>query len=162
MLTFLNILPGGLESGLIGASAGIYGIFIGVALIAPDMRVALLFPPIELSMRQLAIAVLAIAVGAILFRLGGNEGGEAGHLGGAILGYILVKYPRLLGRDGSNIHKRQRGPYESKIRPRSELLSKRDDAVDLILDKISKHGFQSLTEEEREVLNKASQRQNSE
>jgi hypothetical protein len=34
-----------------------------------------------------------------------------------------------------------------------------DTAVDAILDKVSREGFQSLTAAEREVLHKASQRQ---
>lgn len=159
LLTFLNVLPNGLNSGLIGASAGIYGIFIGVAVIAPDLRVALLFPPIELSMRQLAIALLVIATGAILLSLGGNEGGEAGHLGGAILGYFLVRYPGILRKGAGPRMPRARRPFESKLRPRSDLLNQSDDAVDLILDKISREGFQSLTDAEREILRKASERQ---
>jgi len=155
LLTFLGVLPGGHYGGLIGASAGIYGIFIGVAVIAPDLRVMLLFPPIELTMRQLAIALLVIASGAILLHLGGNEGGEAGHLGGAILGFILMRYPRLLGRDQDMTIRRPRGPFVSKLRPRTHVELERDSAVDIILDKISREGFQSLTEAEREVLQKA-------
>ncbi len=163
LLMVLGLLPGDFQTGLIGASAGIYGIFIGVAVIAPDLRVMLLFPPIELSMRQLAIALLVIATGAILLSLGGNEGGEAGHLGGAILGFFLVRYPRLLGMDpGVEIHRPsgRRGRFESKLRPRSSILHEQDSAVDLILDKISREGFQSLTDAEREILLNASQRQN--
>jgi membrane associated rhomboid family serine protease len=94
LLMLLKLLPGGLTVPMVGASAGIYGIFIGVAVIAPNLRVMLLFPPIELSIRQLAIGLLVISVGAILLSLGGNEGGEAGHLGGAILGYFLMRRHR--------------------------------------------------------------------
>jgi hypothetical protein len=36
-----------------------------------------------------------------------------------------------------------------------------DSAVDLILDKISREGFQSLTQAERDTLRHASERQNS-
>ena len=98
LLVLLGLLPGDdLWTPLVGASAGIYGILIGVAVIAPNLRVALLFPPIELSMRQLAIALMVISAGSILLKFGGNEGGEAGHLGGAILGFILMRFPRLLG-----------------------------------------------------------------
>lgn len=145
---------------LVGASAGIYGIFIGVAVVAPDLRVALFFPPIELSMRQLALALLAIALGTILFEFG-NEGGEAGHLGGAIVGFLLMRYPRLLGRNG-RIEilppKTYSGPPPAaKLRPRSQLEIDRASAVDVILDKISRDGFQSLTPEEREFLQKASE-----
>ncbi len=164
LLMFLGILPGGMESGMIGASAGIYGIFIGVAVVAPDLRVALLFPPIELSMRQLAIALLVISIGAILLKLGGNEGGEAGHLGGAILGFILVRYPFLLGlHPGMKIFRPHAAhpASESKLRPRTRIRMDEDSAVDQILDKVSREGFQSLTDDERELLRQAAERQNS-
>lgn len=161
ILAYLGILP---PTRLVGASAGIYGILIGVASIAPNLRVALLFPPIELSMRQLALAVLAIAAGAILFRIGGNEGGEAGHLGGAIVGYLLVRFPQVLrGRAALEIvQPRVTRPRPlPKLRPRSDLEQQQDTAVDMILDKISKDGFQSLTQAEKDLLHKVSNQKRS-
>lgn len=162
LLTFLHILPTDTYSALVGASAGIYGILVGVAVVAPDLRVMLLFPPIELSMRQLAIALLVISSGAILLSLGGNEGGEAGHLGGAILGFILMRYPHLLGGTQRVQIVRPRAfqrRFESKLRPRSRFEADQDSAVDQILDKVSREGFQSLTDAERDILRKASERQ---
>ena len=165
LLVFVGVLPqNNYESGLVGASAGIYGILIGVAVIAPSLRVALLFPPIELSMRQLAMALMAISIGSIILKLGGNEGGEAGHLGGAILGFILVKYPKLLGRDSEVEIFRSKAfshPPEAKIRPRTEMEKEQDSELDRILDKISAQGFQSLTNEERETLQNVSDSQKS-
>lgn len=161
LLTVIGVLPGGMQSGLIGASAGIYGIFVGVAVIAPNLRVRLLFPPIELSIRQLAIGLMAISTGAILLSLGGNEGGEAGHLGGAILGYILTRYPWLLGVGAKpDIVRRPAAERrtEAKLRPRSRFEAEQDSAVDLILDKVSRDGFQSLTQAERDLLRQASER----
>ncbi len=160
LLLALGIVPGNFQSPIVGASAGIYGIFIGVAVIAPNLRVMLLFPPVELSMRQLAVILMAIATGIILLGLFDNEGGEAGHLGGAILGFLLVKYPRLLGVGDMPFFRsgRQRRSTDSKLRPRTSHLSDDDDEVDAILDKISRDGFQSLTDAEREVLRKASER----
>jgi membrane associated rhomboid family serine protease len=164
VLMLLKLLPGDLKTPMVGASAGIYGIFIGVAVIAPNLRVMLLFPPIELSMRQLAIGLMVISTGAILLSLGGNEGGEAGHLGGAILGFILMRRPSLLG-GGAGVEMIrpkafQRRP-ESKLRPRTRVQMDEDSAVDQILDKISREGFQSLTQAERDTLRHASERQNS-
>ena len=161
VLTLTGIVPTDSQSILVGASAGIYGIFIGVAITAPNLRVSLLFPPIELSMRQLAIALLAISAGSIILKLGGNEGGEAGHLGGAILGTILMRWPKLLsGRHASGAPRRN-NPAERKIQPRTTIDLQRDSEVDLILDKISLQGFQSLTEREREVLRDAAKQRSS-
>lgn len=165
LLVMLGLLPGDdLWTPLVGASAGIYGILIGVAVIAPNLRVALFFPPIELSMRQLAIALLVISTGSIVLKFGGNEGGEAGHLGGAILGFLLMRYPNLLGGEpGVEIVKPKvsRPPQAPKLRPRTEIEKNQETAVDAILDKISSHGFQSLTQAEKDFLHKASNQKKS-
>lgn len=166
LLAFTGVLPGkDFQAGLVGASAGIYGMLVGVAVIAPNLRVRLLFPPIELSMRQLALVVLGISTGAILLKIGGNEGGEAGHLGGALVGFLLMRYPHLLGNGSGNIQifqpKVTKPQPQPKIRPRSELEKVRDSEVDLILDKISSHGFQSLTQAEKDLLQKVSNQKQS-
>jgi MFS family permease len=167
LLALAGFLPTGLQSSLVGASAGIYGVLIGVGVIAPALRVALLFPPIELSMRQFAIALLAIAAimvaGGYFFpdtSLFWNAGGEAGHFGGAILGYFLVRSPGLLGAGGPVAPPRLRSPHEPKLRPRSTAFHDAGGEVDRILEKISREGFQSLSEEERATLHKASRRDN--
>jgi membrane associated rhomboid family serine protease len=163
LLAFSGIFGRGAMIGsLVGASAGIYGIFIGVAVVAPDLRVQLLIPPIELSMRQLAIGLLVFAVACVLFGFDGNAGGQAGHLGGAILGFILVRYPWLLGRgNGVEIFRPKPIPHAPapKLRPRSEIEKAKDTELDRILDKISSHGFQSLTDIERATLQEISNSQ---
>ena len=149
----LDVVP------LVGASAGIYGILVGVAVLAPDLRVRLYFPPIEMSMRQLAMVVLAIATATVIFGLGNNAGGEAGHLGGAILGFLLMRQPGLLswadkrGAAVEIIRPRAFGVRpEAKLRPRTDVDLHSQAEVDRILDKISAQGFQSLTDTERHLL----------
>lgn len=161
LLAFLGAFENGMITHLLGASAGIYGILIGVAMIAPNLRVMLIFPPIELSMKQLAITMLVIATASILFTLGSNQGGDAGHLGGAIIGFLLMKFPRLLGGVPSmeTIHpKAARRKYESKLRPRSTHTIHEDNEVDRILEKVSSQGIHTLTQAERDTLENASKR----
>ena len=158
------------DGGVVGASGGIFGMLVIAAMIAPDMRVQLLFPPVTLTMRLLAILVLAYGVFVVLVR-GDNAGGEAGHLGGALAGFLLWKIPVLrgllgrLGRSGQGGPKKgpafqiriaKRGKvYQKKLRPQSTITGLESSEVDRILDKINEHGLQSLTGEERELLARA-------
>lgn len=159
LISYLGIIPLVTYMPLVGASAGIYGIFMGVAIVSPDLRVQLLFPPIVLTMRQIAIVILAFATVKVIFNLK-NAGGDAGHLGGAILGFLLMRFAPWLGRAPKmDIHApRFSQRYESKLSPRSNLQLSEDSEVDTILDKISKEGFQSLTEEEKAILKKAAEK----
>ncbi|MFI3243682.1 MAG: rhomboid family intramembrane serine protease [Akkermansia sp.] len=74
---------------MVGASASIYGVMIAAAFLFPHAKVSLIFPPITMSLRTLVIVVIAIATLTIQFN-GNNAGGEAGHLGGIIMGIILM------------------------------------------------------------------------
>lgn len=160
LLATVGLLHDAQQAALVGASAGIYGIFAGIALIAPNLRVMLIFPPVELSMRQLAIALLGIATAVILFNLH-NAGGEAGHLGGALLGFFLIRYPNLLGGGPKVTIHPPRWPsrnWQSKLKPRTSVDLQQQSEVDAILDKISREGFQSLTETEKQTLKRAAER----
>lgn len=74
---------------MVGASAAVYGVMIAVAFLYPDMLVTLIFPPVTMKLRTLALVVISIACVVILFNFN-NAGGEAGHLGGIIMGSIIM------------------------------------------------------------------------
>ncbi len=142
---------------LVGASAGIFGILVALIVIAPDMQVVLLFPPIPMKMKTFGMLILGIGAYVVLTD-GDNSGGEAGHLGGALLGFILMKNPWMLNWvDGLGVNAKQataRGPkadYSPKIRARTTV-NMESSEVDRILDKVSKEGIHSLSEKERETL----------
>jgi membrane associated rhomboid family serine protease len=79
---------------LVGASAGVFGILIAAAHLAPNATV-LVYGIIPMRMRVLALALLGIAVYHI-FVTGQNAGGEAAHLAGAAAGFLLIRNPRWL------------------------------------------------------------------
>jgi membrane associated rhomboid family serine protease len=153
---------GWLGSGvLVGASAGIFGIIVALIVIAPDMQVMLLIPPIPMKMKTLGMVVLGIGVYTVLTS-GNNAGGEAGHLGGALLGFVLMKNLWLLdwvdkiGAGQTVVKKRNsQSNYKAKVRPRT-VVNMDSSEVDRILDKVSAEGLHSLTDEERETLHRVS------
>ncbi len=91
---------------MVGASAAIYGVMVAVAYLTPSARISLIFPPVTMTMRTFAIVVTAIAVSAVLFNWN-NAGGEAGHLGGLIMGAIIMLVWRQVSRYRNRNHWRQ-------------------------------------------------------
>ena len=81
---------------LVGASAGIFGVLIACALIAPHAMVYL-FGLIPMRLVTLAYFFIIYAVLQVAF-LGANAGGEAAHLGGAAMGVLLMRKTNWLER----------------------------------------------------------------
>jgi membrane associated rhomboid family serine protease len=92
---------------MVGASAGVFGVLIGGAILAPNVMVMLLFPPIPMQLKYLAWGMVALAAYTVLFN-GQNAGGQAAHLGGAGWGYLLIRHPQWL-----------RWPWPPRRRPAS-------------------------------------------
>jgi membrane associated rhomboid family serine protease len=82
-------------SPMVGASAGIFGVLMAAACIAPNAEVMLLLPPVPVSLRSLAWVMMGVAAYTV-FSQGHNAGGEAAHLGGGLLGFAIIKIPQWL------------------------------------------------------------------
>ena len=80
--------PGGL---LIGASGAVYGIMMGAALLFPNTEMYMMFIPIPVKLKWLAV----FYGGAELLRgfqqADGDNVAHFAHIGGMIFGFILVK-----------------------------------------------------------------------
>lgn len=143
---------------LVGASAGVLGVLIGAAVIAPDSTIQLLFPPIPVRLRTIAWVLVGIGVFTVLFRgfqRGSNAGGEAAHLGGCLAGYLLIRNPGVMNFvDRKRLSSAGEGPSRPTKRrgPSSE-------EIDRILDKVRDQGIQSLTRKERKALQSETDRQ---
>jgi membrane associated rhomboid family serine protease len=79
---------------LIGASAGVFGVLIAAATIAPNATV-LIYGSIPAKLKTVAWVLIAIAL-LTVFGRGYNAGGEAAHLGGAAVGFLLIRKPQWL------------------------------------------------------------------
>ena len=152
------VLPNDPTTPLVGASAGIFGVIMAAAFLAPTAQV-LLFFVLPMPLRTLAYALVGIALLTIFFGFN-NAGGEAGHLGGAIAGYWFIRHP-----DSLHGLLNLLGNADPTSRTRKLKASKRRDSgpdaatIDRILDKIRKGGLQALNDSEREILRAASRKQ---
>ena len=150
------VLPNAPTTPLVGASAGVFGVIMASAFLAPRAEV-LVFFVLPMQLRTLAYALVGVALLSIFFGLD-NAGGEAAHLGGAIAGFLLIRRPDVLhalfdwmGRvDPTSRSRRIRRGRVSGAVAVAE--------IDRILDKIQRQGLHSLTDAERQTLREASRR----
>ena len=87
----VNALVSGPGYPTVGASGAIYGVLIAYAMLFPESRMMLLFPPVVLKAKWLA----AIFIGIELLSgvLGTNDGiAHFAHLGGALAGWLLILF----------------------------------------------------------------------
>jgi len=94
LLLLAGILQGD-HAWLVGASAGIFGVLVAGAMLAPNVTIMLLFPPIPMQLKYMAMILVGWAA-YTAFTNGNNAGGQAAHLGGAVVGYALIRYPHVL------------------------------------------------------------------
>jgi membrane associated rhomboid family serine protease len=94
LLLSVHILKGA-DMPLVGASAGIFGVLVAGAVLLPNAKILLLIPPIPIKLKYLALILVGWAT-YVAFNNKSNAGGQAAHLGGAALGFLLIRYPKLL------------------------------------------------------------------
>lgn len=147
-------------SALVGASGAVFGILAACATLFPHQRVQLLIPPVPMSIRTMALIFLGLSALSVIAG-SANAGGDAAHLGGAILGFVLVKKAGWLnwadrvspsGLPGAIQEGITEGRYQKKI----ERERATEAEVDRILAKVSEKGLASLTRAEKKTLNQAS------
>lgn len=158
---------------LLGASASVIAIMVAVAVYAPDYKIGLLFFG-QVALKWVALVMVLLSVLGIGAT---NTGGNIAHLGGAFIGLwftaairrgrditawlnasldwlvsLVRRNPRQVGapvggtayRPGANRRSSQSEPSEADI--------------DRVLDKIRRSGYDSLTDDERDILFRASRR----
>ena len=173
MLSY-NLFPafqGTGKSYLMGASAGVMAVLIGIASHVPNMRVRLMLIG---SVKFWWIAAFLVVVDVIQIPMG-NAGGHLAHLGGAALGYIYTNqlqkgndigkwFENIVDSLASLFKPRERKAKMKTVhrtgkttarQPRTSNKfdkNEKQKRVDAILDKISKSGYESLSKEEKDFL----------
>jgi len=93
-VTFLNgSLTSAMYTPMVGASGAIYGVLVAFAMIYPQARLTLIFPPITLDAKWWVIIFIVIE---LVTGITGTGMGIAhfAHLGGALFGFLLIRYWR--------------------------------------------------------------------
>jgi len=159
----------------VGASGAVYGVLVAFGVMFPDRYIFLYFLlPIKAKYFVAGLIILGV------LSVGGQSAvANLAHLGGALAGYLFLLYlgrrvpfQHTIDRIGwwinSKTTKRQTEEYEdivdAKVHDITEgRKTEKDEAqakIDEILDKISRGGYQSLTEEEKKILFEASKKLN--
>lgn len=169
-----NVLPSSYlkpVGALVGASAGVRALLIFLCAYMPQTEVRLIF--INIKLWYLGVALVAFDVIGLF---GVNQGGNIAHLGGIALGYYYAKqlykgqdigkgFGKLMDKFAGLFAASKKSPLRTVHKRKSNMVAghpraefkdfNKQKQIDLILDKISKSGYESLTEEEKAFLFKA-------
>ena len=85
-----------LRTPMVGASGAIYGVLVAFAMLYPEARMTLLFPPVTLDAKWMVIIFVGLE---LVIGITGPSMGIAhfAHLGGALFGFLLILYWRKRG-----------------------------------------------------------------
>lgn len=149
---------------MIGASAGVMGIFVFISTYSPDQEVRIIF--FNIKLRYLAIGFVLIDIIQIPY---GNAGGHLAHLGGAVLGFLYAQrlqngidiglpFERFIAKTIDLFKKKPtlRSVHKKKLSKKTKSTTTTDTLhqkqIDAILDKISTSGYESLSQNEKDYL----------
>jgi membrane associated rhomboid family serine protease len=82
----------GLGTPVVGASGAVYGVLVAFGYLFPNTQLMLLFPPIPVKAKWLVIFLVGVAIYNSFISNPGDNVAHLAHLGGAIVGFILVLY----------------------------------------------------------------------
>ena len=167
-----NIFPSGILNTvgpLVGASAGVRALIIFLCVYLPSKEVR--FFTFQFPLKYIGIALVVLDIPGLFSQ---NSGGTIAHFGGYILGYLYArqfqkgidmgefidKVTAYFSKSKSNlktVHKKTNNKNSSFAGKNKEEFDRftHQKQIDLILDKISKSGYESLTQVEKDFLFRA-------
>lgn len=149
---YLNMLT------TVGASGAVYGILLAFGMIWPNSRIYLYFLiPIKTKWFVLIYGLIELFSG--FSRI--DNVAHFAHVGGMVFGLLLILYWKNKSSGGYRFRFTKKNTDNSRQKSDWNYNKDRHDddrRTDEILDKISKGGYDSLTEEEKEFLFKQSKK----
>lgn len=141
---------------LIGASASVMAIAVATITLVPDYTITLLF----IGRIKLIYLVLAYIAIDLIGMASVNAADSLAHLGGALTGFAYIRLLKS-GKDWSSWFKRKPKLKVVKNEAHTKTKRRRNEkpdqaAIDAILDKVSKSGYDKLTAAEKTILFRAS------
>ena len=138
----------------IGASAAVYGVLVAYWRMFPEREVYLWF---LLPVKVKWFVPVFMLIGFIPLLTGTDNGiAHMAHLGGAVFGYIYLKWDwrwTSLGKRVKNLrYKRQEAKLQKKRQEADDIMKRVDD----ILDKINEVGIENISKADRKFLEEAS------
>jgi len=82
---------------MVGASGAIFGVLIAFGMIYPNAELMILFIPVPVKAKYIIPVYILVEISLGVTQFGGDNVAHFAHIGGAILGFILVKMWRLQG-----------------------------------------------------------------
>jgi membrane associated rhomboid family serine protease len=158
--------------GMVGASASVLAVSVATATLLPNYTFHLLL----LGPVRIKYIVMVIVFLSFLGTVGSNAGGNFAHLGGALIGFIYIRQLQAGVNWGAWITATLdwiKGLFESKPKVKvsyrkadepktkssaTNKVKASQEEIDAILDKISDHGYDSLSKTEKEKLFNASKK----
>ena len=154
---------------MIGASAAVLGVALAFAMFWPDEPIHVFPLPMPIKVKWLV--AFFVVIDLLAARSGAQDGvAHFAHLGGFLLGYLFLRSRENMMSRARAVPARQqqvrelarRRPkepvgvvHQTKGREKPEGFDRYDE-VDRVLEKISESGLESLTPDERKLLDEAS------
>jgi membrane associated rhomboid family serine protease len=82
---------------MVGASGAIVGVLMGFRILYPEAELMVMFIPVPVKAKYIVPAYILLEIGLGVSRVGGDNVAHFAHLGGALIGYILIKSWRVQG-----------------------------------------------------------------
>ena len=76
---------------VVGASGAIFGVLVGFGMLYPDMELMLLFIPVPIKAKYIIPIYIVIELVSGVGQFSGDNVAHFAHLGGALLGFIMIK-----------------------------------------------------------------------